>query len=166
MFPFAYVMSDLCSWQSKYYSLGMIKNRSVPADTVLPHLVYQDLPGALDWLTGTFGFSEHYRYGEPISGAQVYLGKAYIMLKGARPTGAEPLPAGPRGHYLTVFVEDVDAHYEGTKSAGAEIVEELYETRYGERQYGVKDVEGHFWLFSKHVQDLSPADWGATIASR
>jgi len=144
----------------------MIKNRSVPADTVLPHLVYQDLPGALDWLTGTFGFSEHYRYGEPISGAQVYLGKAYIMLKGARPTGAEPLPAGPRGHYLTVFVEDVDAHYERTKSAGAEIVEELYETCYGERQYGVKDVEGHFWLFSKHVQDLSPADWGATIAHR
>jgi uncharacterized glyoxalase superfamily protein PhnB len=111
----------------------------------------------------TFGFAEHYRYGEPIGGAQVYLGNAYTMLKGARTPGAAP-ESGPATHYLTVFVDDVDAHYERTKAASAEIVEDLNETCYGERQYGVRDIEGHFWLFSTHVQDLSPADWGATIA--
>ena len=43
----------------------MMKNRSVPAETVLPHVVYKDLPAAIAWLTMTFGFVEHYRYGEP-----------------------------------------------------------------------------------------------------
>jgi hypothetical protein len=42
----------------------MIKNRSVPPDTVLPHVMYQDLASAIVWLGKTFGFREHYRYGE------------------------------------------------------------------------------------------------------
>ena len=52
-----------------------------------------------------------------------------------------------RTQSLTVFVEDVNAHFEKAKSAGAKIVEELHETVYGERQYGVEDLEGHHWLF-------------------
>jgi len=50
----------------------MLKNRSVPADTVLPHVFYQDVVAAIDWLSKTFGFVEHYRYGQPngsVSGA-------------------------------------------------------------------------------------------------
>ena len=43
----------------------MISNRSVPTDTVLPHVVYPDVAKGIDWLTKTFGFTEHYRYGEP-----------------------------------------------------------------------------------------------------
>jgi uncharacterized glyoxalase superfamily protein PhnB len=63
-----------------------------------------------------------------------------------------------------VFIEDVDAHFERAKSAGVRIVEELNETFYGERQYAAEDLEGHRWLFSKHVRDVSPEEWGATIA--
>jgi uncharacterized glyoxalase superfamily protein PhnB len=40
-----------------------------------------------------------------------------------------------------VFVEDVDAHYDRAKLAGAKIVEELNETAYGERQYGVETTK-------------------------
>ena len=133
-----------------------MRNRSVPTNAVLPHLVYQNLGEAVTWLSATFGFTEHYRYGDPISGAQIYLGNAVIMLKGAR-TG------GPGPACLTVFVEDVNAHYARTKAAGAKIFEEIQETCYGERQYGVEDLEGHRWLFSQHVRDLSPDEWGATI---
>jgi uncharacterized glyoxalase superfamily protein PhnB len=143
-----------------------MRNRSVPTDTVLPHVVYRDVAEALAWLTGTFGFSEHYRYGEPISGAQVFLGNAYIMLSGPRPGRVSPAQAGYCTQSLTVFVDDVDAHYGRTKSAGAKIVEELHETIYGERQYGVEDLDGHLWLFSEHASDLSPDEWGATIARR
>jgi uncharacterized glyoxalase superfamily protein PhnB len=141
-----------------------MKNRSVPTDTVLPHVIYQNVVDALACLTTTFGFTEHYRYAEPVSGAQMYRGNAYIMLKSARSGGASPSQLGHQTQYLTVFVDDVDAHYERTKSAGARIVEELHETCYGERQYGVVDLDGHHWLFSQHARDLSPADWGATIA--
>jgi len=130
---------------------------------VLPHIVYQDLAGAMAWLTATFGFTEHYHYGN-IDGAQMYLGNAWIMLKKARPGLASPAQIGCMTQSLTVFVDDVDAHLERTRSAGAKIVEELNETFYGERQYGVEDLEGHRWLFSQHAKDVSPGEWGATIA--
>jgi uncharacterized glyoxalase superfamily protein PhnB len=142
----------------------MIENRSVPAGTVLPHIEYQDVAEAINWLTRTFSFSEHYRYGEPISGAQMHLGNAWIMLRQARPGSASPAELGYGTQSLTVFVDDVDAHFLTAKSGGCKIVEDLHETEYGERQYGAEDLEGHHWLFSRHARDVSPADWGATIA--
>ena len=142
----------------------MIKNRSVPADTVLPHVVYKDLPAAIAWLTKTFGFVEHYRYGEP-SGAQVHLGDAWIMLNAARPGYRNPAELGFGTQSLTVFVEDVEAHFLRAKAAGARIVEAIHETGYGELQYGVEDLEGHHWLFSRHARNVSPHAWGASIAN-
>jgi len=61
-----------------------MNNRSVPTATVLPHLVYRDLPEACAWLTRVFGFTEYYRHGDPVSGIQMYLGDAYIMLNSPR----------------------------------------------------------------------------------
>src|SRR5215471_9385959 len=145
----------------------MISNRSVPTDTVLPHVVYPDVAEAIDWLTKTFEFTEHYRYGEPggpVSGAQMLLGKAWIMLKRARPGSATPAQLGYGTQNLTVFLEDVDTHFQRAKSAGARIVEDLHETVYGERQYGAEDLAGHHWLFSRHARDVSPDQWGATVS--
>lgn len=147
----------------------MLKNRSVPADVVLPHITYQNVADALVWLTRVFGFTEHYRYGQNgdrVEGAQMHLGDAWIMLNSARPGQASPAQIGCGTQSLTVFIDDVDAHFERTKSAGAKIVEDLNETMYGERQYGVEDLEGHHWLFSRHARDVSPDEWGATIAGR
>ena len=143
------------------------RNRSVPTNTVLPHILYRDVAGAIAWLSRTFGFVEHYRYGDPeaISGAQMYLGGAYVMLKAARGM-ATPAQSGCGTQSLTIFVESVDAHYARTKAAGAKIVEELQETIYGERQYGVEDLDGHHWLFSQHARDVSPEEWGAIVANR
>lgn len=147
----------------------MLKNRSVPADVVLPHLAYRDVAAAIAWLTKAFGFAEHYRYGESgegVNGAQVHLGDAWIMLRTARPGWASPAQAGLQTQSLTVFVEDVDAHFENAKAAGARIVENLHETEYGERQYGVEDLEGHHWLFSRHARNVSPEEWGARVTGR
>ena len=142
----------------------MIRNRSVPCDTVLPHITYQHISEAMAWLAANFGFVEHYRYGVPLSGAQMYLGNAFIMLHGARAGSGSPAQLGHATQMVTIFVDDVDAHYERTRSAGAKIIEELQETIYGERQYGAEDLEGHRWLFSRHARDVNPADWGATVA--
>jgi uncharacterized glyoxalase superfamily protein PhnB len=145
----------------------MMRNRSVLSDTVLPHITYQDLPRALHFLTTVFGFREHYRYGQVDrpDGAQLLLGRACIMVRNAR--GAEVGSVQPACHTqsLTVFLDDVDAHYRATRAAGAKIVEELRETEYGERQYGIEDLEGHHWLFSRHIRDVNPEEWGATVAA-
>jgi uncharacterized glyoxalase superfamily protein PhnB len=124
---------------------------------------------AVAWLTKVFGFTENYHYGNSdglVDGAQIYLGKAHIMVTGAHRGGATPAKSGTYSQSLTVFVDDVDAHYRRATAAGAKIVEELNETCYGERQYGVEDLDGHHWLFSQHAKDISPADWGATIVNR
>jgi uncharacterized glyoxalase superfamily protein PhnB len=147
----------------------MLKNRSVPAETVLPHVYYQDVVAAIEWLSKTFGFIEHYRYGEPngsVSGAQMRLADAWIMLKTAKPNSSSPAQLGYGTQSLTIFVNDVDAHYRKVKSSGARIVEQLNQTVYGELQYGVLDLDGHHWLFSQHAKDLSPDSWGAKIADK
>ena len=141
----------------------------MPAETVLPHIFYENVDAALAWLTKGFGFVEHFHYGEPggaVQGVQMYLGNAWIMLACTRPGRASPGRVGFKTQSLTVFVEDVDAHFQRAKSAGAKIVEDLHETPYGERQYGAEDLEGHHWLFAKHVRDVDPAEWGATLSRR
>lgn len=142
----------------------MIKNRSVPTDTVLPHVVYQDVAEAAAWLSKTFGFREHYRYGDPASGAQMHLGNSWIMIRKAEEGCASPAQLGYGTQSLTVFVEDIDAHFLRAKTAGAKIVEDPHETEYGELQYAAMDLDGHHWLFSKHARDMSPEEWGAKVS--
>lgn len=144
----------------------MLKNRSVPADILLSHIAYQNLPEAIAWLTRVFGFAEHFHYGDPVSGAQMLLGRACIMVRQAEPGQACPAQLGYGTQSVTVFVEEVDEHYRRTKAAGAKIVEQLHETEYGEWQYGVEDLDGHHWLFARHAKDVSPEKWGATISTK
>jgi uncharacterized glyoxalase superfamily protein PhnB len=145
-----------------------MKNRSVPVDTILPHIVYRNVPDAIAWLAHAFGFVEHYRYGDPPGpiGAQVHLGDAWMMLETVKPDSSTPAQLGARTQSLTIFVDDVEAHYNRAKSAGVTIVEDLNETIYGELQYAALDLEGHHWLFSRHAKDISPDAWGATLAPR
>jgi uncharacterized glyoxalase superfamily protein PhnB len=142
-------------------------NRSVPTDTILPHIIYRNVAEALAWLSTVFGFTEHYRYGlsnGQVQGAQIHLGDAWIMLERARTSSS--MQNGPRTHYLTIFVDDVESHYDRARSSGAKIVENLNETVYGERQFVAEDLEGHYWLFSQHVRDVSPEEWGASVSGR
>jgi len=143
-----------------------MKNRSVPVDIVLPHIVYENVADAVVWLSESFGFVEHYRYGDPQapSGAQMHLGEAWIMLSSARPGRSSPAKTGAWTQSLTIFVADVVAHYSQSISCGIKIVEEPHETVYGEFQYAAEDLEGHLWVFSQHFHDLSPEDWGGKLA--
>jgi len=140
-----------------------MRNRSVPTDVLLPHIAYENVAEALAWLTDTFGFQERYRYGNPATpaGAQMTFGQAVFMIESTRPGRTTPAQSGTWTQMLTVFVEDVEAQYQKVKAKGAPIAEDLNDTVYGERQFGVLDLAGHFWLFSQHVQDADPTSWGA-----
>jgi len=141
-----------------------MRNRSVPCDTVLPHVVYEDVDAAIEWLTRTLGFVEHYRYGEPTQGAQMRVGGACVMLRSARGDSASPRELGRWTQSLTLYVDDVDAHFRRAQAAGAFITAELRETMYGERVYSVEDPAGHPWEISQHVRDVAPEEWGARVA--
>jgi uncharacterized glyoxalase superfamily protein PhnB len=49
---------------------------------------------------------------------------------------------------VLVVVDDLDAHCERARAAGARILTEPESTPHG-RQYRVEDPEGHRWLFEQ-----------------
>jgi uncharacterized glyoxalase superfamily protein PhnB len=75
-----------------------------------------------------------------------------------------PKHGGYTGSQVHVYVDDVEAHYERAKAAGAEIIQHPTDQEYGDRRYDAKDLEGHFWSFAQHVRDVAPEDWGAQVA--
>jgi uncharacterized glyoxalase superfamily protein PhnB len=49
---------------------------------------------------------------------------------------------------LVVFVDNVDEHCQRVRAAGVHIDSELRDMPYGQREYGVYDIEGHRWWFA------------------
>jgi uncharacterized glyoxalase superfamily protein PhnB len=154
-----------------------VKNRSRPAGVVIPTLIYDDVPVAVEWLCRVFGFSARIVAGTTHAqlacgeGGGVMLGSARVerrTVEGAEGAeGAarvfEPPGAGPIGQVLLVVVDDVDAHCRHAMAAGATIEAPPATFPYGERQYTASDFAGHRWTFSQSVEDVDPAAWGAQI---
>ena len=68
---------------------------------------------------------------------------------------------GKRGYVhgdVYIYVDDVDAHYEQAKAAGAKITQEPADQFYGDRRYMAEDPEGQHWTFATHVKDVAPED--------
>lgn len=147
----------------------MVKsNRSAPAATVVPILVYDDVGQALDFLCRAFGFTERLRVarGGVIGHAQLTVGDGAIII--GRQGGPFRAPSGGDevSAYVHVTVDDADAHCERARQAGARIVQPPQNMLFGERQYTAMDPAGHRWTFSQHIADVEPEAWGATVASQ
>jgi uncharacterized glyoxalase superfamily protein PhnB len=114
-----------------------------------PYLYYENGAEAMHWLAKAFGFRERMRVAEDdgtIRHAEMELGDAVIML-GTPPGHKSPAHLGQVTVGMYVRVDDVDAHYERAKTAGADIENEPTNQDYGDRSYGVRDLEGHQWWF-------------------
>ena len=131
---------------------------------VTPYLLYEDCAAALDWLSKAFGFDETLRYEDEgnVTHAEMRIGgDSWIMMGDPGEDFESPKRGGYVGAQISVIVDDVDAHFERAKAAGAEIVREPEDQFYGDRRYDAKDPEGHLWSFAQPVTDLAPGDWGA-----
>jgi uncharacterized glyoxalase superfamily protein PhnB len=60
-----------------------------------------------------------------------------------------PVHGGGESQFISVHVDDVDAHYRRAVAAGARIVDELRDHSWGERTYWALDLEGHRWRFGQ-----------------
>ena len=106
--------------------------------TIYPYLLYHSCEDALEWLSRAFGFEETLRYtGEEgyVNHAEMKLGDAHIFMGNPGEGFRNPKEQGRETVGLYVYVDDVDAHYERAKAAGAEIREEPNDQEYGERRY-------------------------------
>jgi uncharacterized glyoxalase superfamily protein PhnB len=133
-------------------------NRSVPAATVIPVLIYPDVREAVDWLGTAFGFLERVRIGEDHR-SQLSFGEGAVIVGDVRHDRRSPRP-GEVTHSVMVRVDDVDAHCERARVHGARIVMEPRDFEYGERQYTAEDPAGHQWTFSETLADVAPEEWG------
>jgi uncharacterized glyoxalase superfamily protein PhnB len=138
-------------------------NRSIPAATVIPVLIYPDVRAAVDWLGMAFGFVERVQIGEDHR-SQLSVGDGAIIVGDVRHDRRPPRP-NEVTHSVMVRVDDVDAHCARAREHGARIVAEPRDFEYGERQYTAEDPAGHQWTFSETLADVAPEDWGGTSVS-
>ena len=132
---------------------------------ITPYLLYEDVPKALDWLAEAFGFEEVLRFqgeGGEVNHAEMRHGGESIYLGDPGGDYRSPKRLGTRTALVHVYVDDVDAHYERAKAAGAEIELAPTDQPYGDRRYDAYDLEGHLWSFAVRGREVPPEEWGAT----
>ena len=126
--------------------------------TITPYLLYEDADAASAWLQRAFDFREVDRQTGAAGGLHLELevtpgdGRVYA---GSPPEGFQSAAKVGRTSLVYALVEDVDAHYERAKGAGAEIVEELKDAPYGDRRYTCRDPEGHEWCFASPLGEAA-----------
>jgi uncharacterized glyoxalase superfamily protein PhnB len=123
---------------------------------IFPSVRYQDANAAIDWLKRAFGFEEHAVYRDDdgtVGHAELRLGIGMIMIGQVREAdwmdGRAPDPLAS-AHGIYVVIDDVDAHHDRAKAAGAEIVREPIDEDFGGRDYRVRDLEGNQWSFGNY----------------
>ncbi len=127
---------------------------------MVPILPYPDVREATAWLCRVFGFVERLRIAA--HRAQLNIGGDGAMIvaeyidRARRPErGADHI-----SHQIMVRVDDVTAHHAHVVREGAEILTPPTDYPYGERQYVVRDLGGHRWMFSQTLADTHPNEWG------
>jgi uncharacterized glyoxalase superfamily protein PhnB len=129
---------------------------------IIPNLRYADAPRAIDFLCSAFGFERHSVFADErdpriIQHAQLMWHDRMVMISSATDsehvraarmkTAAE---AGGATVGLYLIVEDVDAHADRARAAGADIIDGPDDKGYGGRGYSARDPEGNVWSFGSY----------------
>jgi uncharacterized glyoxalase superfamily protein PhnB len=132
-------------------------------------LSYRDPKAALLWLEKAFGFQPSLVIvdeNDVLLHSEMRFGDGLIMVGGEW----SPMHKSPSRidgfNTQTVHVqlnEDVDAHCERARQAGATILMEPATQFYGDRTYRAVDPEGHIWSFGQTVQVMTPGEWDAAM---
>lgn len=130
-------------------------------------LSYQDPKTAYRWLEDAFGFEPLIVIldgDENLAHSEMTYGESVVMV-GSEWSVEHKSPKSLGGkntqsvHVQLARGEDIDAHCQRARSAGAEILQEPNTQFYGDRIYRARDPEGHIWTFGVTVQELTPEAW-------
>jgi len=125
---------------------------------IFPTLRYRDAAAMIGWLQEAFGFVVHADYRDDdgsVVHAQLAYGSGMVMLSRSGDRGydrlvATPGDGAPQTGGIYIAVDDVDAHHDRARAAGAEIVMALTDQPYGSRDYSARDPEGYVWSFGTY----------------
>jgi uncharacterized glyoxalase superfamily protein PhnB len=121
--------------------------------TIFPVIRYADASAAMDWLGRAFGFHTQATFAGPdgsVAHAEVRLGAGAIAVSSATPA-VEGNPWSRVRQGIYACIEDVDAHHDRAKRAGADVLIAPRDTPYGSREYCVRDPDGHLWSFGTYA---------------
>jgi uncharacterized glyoxalase superfamily protein PhnB len=121
----------------------------------VPYFSYRDAGAALSFLEEAFGFERVAAY-EGDDGAVMHAemrfgGGSLMMGTGQPPAPGDPAANSPQAHGVYVVVDDVDAHHDRARAAGATIVYGPEDTEFGTRRYRALDPEGYEWSFGTYA---------------
>ena len=140
-------------------------------DSILtPSAAYQDPLVAIAWLERAFGFEIAMLLTDDsgeIAHAEMAFRGAHIgvMREWSSPAllgpakMKSPKTIGALTQFVWVSVDDVRAHCERARAAGAEIVQEPTDQPYGDRTYRALDCEGHVWNFRQSIRSVPDSDF-------
>jgi uncharacterized glyoxalase superfamily protein PhnB len=138
----------------------MVSNPPQDMPRITPHLFYDDVAAAIDWLVEAFGFEVRLRMTDKNGGVvhgELEVADSLIMIGLTSEVDAWESPRTLDGRVssrLYIFVDNIDAHYERAVSAGAKILQEPADQFWGDRVYQCIDHEGHRWKFAQHLWDV------------
>jgi uncharacterized glyoxalase superfamily protein PhnB len=123
---------------------------------IVPVLSCEDIAGEHDFLVKIVGLDSgglaRAPDGSMIHG-EVRAGDRRIWLHRTSETAklSTPEKLGAASGGMVVFVGDVDAHFAHAKGAGAIILSAPADQPYGQREYGLRDPEGHSWWIATPI---------------
>ncbi len=131
----------------------MAQNPPKGMQRIIPYLYYEDGAAALEFLSKAFGFQERMKVARgdgSLMHAEAGFQDNVVMLGTPVDEAGAPKRMAAIEHHSSVmcYVDDVDAHYNRARAAGATIVQELADQDYGARMYSAADPEGHVWHFA------------------
>jgi catechol 2,3-dioxygenase-like lactoylglutathione lyase family enzyme len=115
------------------------------------HVVLEvsDVPAAIAFYCERLGFTEGFRWGEPVTFAGVTLGEVQVFLQQGTPN--------PLGFHASFVVGDADALLAFQSAQGVEVAEPIGDRAYGLRDYAVRDLHGHLLVFGHYIYTTGPA---------
>src|SRR5712691_8764017 len=137
--------------RGKAVLMAAIRQEVAPkrGSTIVPQVPYQDISAALSFLERAFEF------GDGVIGIGPHGHHGAIS----------PKSGGIESQYISVYVDDVDAHYQRAVAAGARIANGLRDYVWGDRTYEAHrtyealDLEGHRWRFHQWIREVPQSEW-------
>ncbi len=134
-----------------------------PRTGLVSAVTYRDPKAAIAFLEKAFGFELTFLLEDAdgnLAHSQMSWGGTTIMI-GNEWSDNHASPAalgGKTTQTVHIYVDDVDAHFERAKAAGAEILMEPETQFYGSRTYRCRDPELHIWTISADIETVSFAE--------
>ncbi len=125
---------------------------------IIPQLSVRDVDAYITFLRDAFAFDVTEYWRDPDDPAHVNvemaLDGAVVGIGHANADRTRPRESDTPRIGLYVVIDDVDAHHEHARAAGAEITSPIADQPWGHRMYGAVDPEGHEWGFASLIADV------------